>query len=65
MERKLVGINEFVKRQTPESGKHYSTLSYNKIAEYGIGGGIVWKSNDQDEWNEAQLKSKILQDYIN
>ena len=34
MERKLVGINEFVKRQTPESGKTYSTLSFDKIAEY-------------------------------
>ena len=34
MERKLVGINEFVKRQTPESGKTYSSLSFNKIAEY-------------------------------
>jgi len=42
------------------------TLSvYNKIAQYGVGGGIVWKSDDRDEWDEAQLKSKILEDYIN
>ena len=42
------------------------TLSIsNKIAKYGVGGGIVWKSNYQDEWNEAQLKSEILKDYIN
>ena len=34
MERKLVGVNEFVKRQTPGSGKTYSTLSFNNIAEY-------------------------------
>ena len=42
------------------------TLSvYNKIAQYGVGGGIVWRSDDKDEWDEAQLKSEILQDYIN
>ena len=34
MKRKLVGVNEFVKRQTPKSGKTYSTLSFNKIAQY-------------------------------
>ena len=34
MKRKLVGVNEFVKRQIPESGKTYSTLSFDKIALY-------------------------------
>lgn len=29
--------------------------------EYGIGGGIVWDSNANEEWNEAQQKSKILE----
>ena len=29
-------------------------------AEYGIGGGIVWDSNSDDEYNEALLKSKVL-----
>ena len=32
----------------------------NNIASYPVGGGIVWDSNSNDEWNEAQLKSKIL-----
>jgi len=29
--------------------------------EYGIGGGIVWDSIAEDEWFEAQQKSKILE----
>lgn len=29
-------------------------------AEYGIGGGIVADSNPVEEWNESQLKSKVL-----
>lgn len=29
--------------------------------EYGIGGGIVWDSDSNEEWNEAQQKSKILE----
>jgi len=29
-------------------------------AEYGIGGGIVADSNVADEWNESQMKSKVL-----
>tara|TARA_Y100001960_G_scaffold242232_1_gene256162 strand:- start:211 stop:1419 length:1209 start_codon:yes stop_codon:yes gene_type:complete len=42
------------------------TLAINKnIGEYGVGGGIVWKSNPEDERNEAELKSKILENYIN
>ena len=42
------------------------TLSINRnTAKYGVGGGIVWKSNSDDERNEAELKSKILEDYIN
>tara|TARA_B100001142_G_scaffold116297_1_gene118521 strand:- start:4935 stop:6137 length:1203 start_codon:yes stop_codon:yes gene_type:complete len=35
-------------------------LKFNDIYEYGIGGGIVWDSNIQDEWNEAHQKSEIL-----
>jgi anthranilate/para-aminobenzoate synthase component I len=30
------------------------------IGSYSVGGGIVWDSVATDEWNEAQLKSKIL-----
>ena len=42
------------------------TLSINKeIAKYGVGGGIVWKSSHKDERDEAQLKSKILDEYVN
>ena len=40
-------------------------LISDKIAKYGVGGGIVWRSDAKDEWNEAQLKSKILKNYIN
>lgn len=29
-------------------------------AEYGIGGGIVWDSNPDEEWKEAVDKSRIL-----
>ena len=36
-------------------------LRYNDKYEYGIGGGIVWDSNETEEWNEAQQKSKILE----
>ena len=36
-------------------------LRYNNKYEYGIGGGIVWDSNETEEWNEAQQKSKILE----
>ncbi|MBL8098627.1 MAG: aminodeoxychorismate synthase component I [Anaerolineales bacterium] len=32
----------------------------NKTAEYGVGGGIVWDSEDKDEFEEALLKSKVL-----
>ena len=35
-------------------------LQINNMYEYGVGGGIVWDSNTQDEWNEAHQKSKIL-----
>ena len=31
-----------------------------KQAVYPVGGGIVWDSNALDEWNEALLKSEIL-----
>tara|TARA_B100000614_G_scaffold58513_1_gene51726 strand:- start:6789 stop:7988 length:1200 start_codon:yes stop_codon:yes gene_type:complete len=36
-------------------------LKHKNIYEYGIGGGIVWDSNPEDEWNEANQKSKILE----
>ena len=29
-------------------------------AEYGIGGGIVWDSTADDEWEEAQHKARVL-----
>ena len=32
----------------------------NNVATYPVGGGIVWDSTSQNEWDEAQLKSKIL-----
>tara|TARA_Y100000590_G_scaffold293513_1_gene330618 strand:- start:1427 stop:2620 length:1194 start_codon:yes stop_codon:yes gene_type:complete len=32
---------------------------------YPVGGGIVWDSKAKDEWDEAQLKSKILNNFIN
>jgi len=30
------------------------------IAEYGVGGGIVWDSTSTDEYNEALLKARVL-----
>ena len=35
----------------------------NKIGTYPVGGGIVWKSKIKDEWEEAQIKSKILSNF--
>ncbi|MBX3037739.1 MAG: aminodeoxychorismate synthase component I [Anaerolineales bacterium] len=32
----------------------------NKTAEYGVGGGIVWDSEDKGEFEEALLKAKVL-----
>ena len=32
----------------------------NNIGSYPVGGGIVWDSTASEEWEEAQLKSKIL-----
>jgi para-aminobenzoate synthetase/4-amino-4-deoxychorismate lyase len=32
----------------------------NNSAEYGVGGGIVWDSEDKDEYEEALLKAKVL-----
>ena len=34
------------------------------IAQYCVGGGIVWDSSAKEEWHEAQLKSKILDQFI-
>lgn len=31
-----------------------------QIAEYGVGGGIVWDSESGDEYNEALLKARVL-----
>jgi anthranilate/para-aminobenzoate synthase component I len=35
-----------------------------EVFSYGVGGGIVWDSIAENEWNEAQLKSKILSSII-
>jgi para-aminobenzoate synthetase/4-amino-4-deoxychorismate lyase len=32
----------------------------NAIAEYGVGGGIVWDSTSADEYSEALLKARVL-----
>ena len=32
----------------------------NKTAEYGVGGGIVWDSEEKDEYEEALLKAQVL-----
>ncbi len=32
----------------------------NKTVEYGVGGGIVWDSEEKDEFEEALLKAKVL-----
>jgi len=32
----------------------------NQIGTYPVGGGIVWESEIKDEWEEAQIKSRIL-----
>ena len=34
------------------------------VAKYPVGGGIVWDSNPKQEWQEAQLKSEILNPII-
>ena len=39
-------------------------LGIKGMYEYGVGGGIVWDSIPQEEWNEAQQKSKILDSLI-
>ena len=36
----------------------------NNEAYYPVGGGIVWDSNYSEEWIEAQLKSKILDNIV-
>ena len=36
----------------------------NKKAIYPVGGGIVWDSQYEDEWYEAQLKSRIIDQMI-
>lgn len=35
-----------------------------QTAEYGVGGGIVWDSNAQDEYEEALLKVRVLTDAV-
>ena len=39
-------------------------IAKNNIIEYSVGGGIVWDSEPKKEWEEAQLKSKILNNFI-
>lgn len=31
-------------------------------AEYGVGGGIVWDSEPEDEWEESRTKARILRE---
>ena len=50
---------------TPNNSMYFNIcirtlLKLNNQYEYGIGGGIVWDSIAEDEWKEAQQKSKIL-----
>ena len=33
---------------------------HNDIANYGVGGGIVWDSDPDEEWQESLTKAKIL-----
>ena len=37
MERITVGVNDFVRRQIKGTGKTYSSLSYQEIADYAEG----------------------------
>ncbi|MDX1378950.1 MAG: aminotransferase class IV, partial [Anaerolineales bacterium] len=34
----------------------------NQIAEYGVGGGVVWDSTSRDEYAEALLKARVLKE---
>ena len=36
----------------------------NSIGVYPVGGGIVWDSQPNQEWDEAHLKSEILNKFI-
>jgi para-aminobenzoate synthetase / 4-amino-4-deoxychorismate lyase len=33
-----------------------------RVAEYGVGGGIVWDSDPESEWLECQTKARVLTD---
>ena len=35
----------------------------NNIGTYPVGGRIVWESKIKEQWEEAQIKSKILSDF--
>tara|TARA_B100001029_G_C15062001_1_gene459335 strand:+ start:3785 stop:5002 length:1218 start_codon:yes stop_codon:yes gene_type:complete len=37
----------------------------NNIIEYPVGGGIVWDSNPENEWEETKTKAKILDFVLN
>ena len=52
---------------TPEDKCQFNvairTVAINKktnIAEFGVGGGIVWDSTDKDEYEECLIKNKIF-----
>ncbi len=32
-----------------------------RTATYGVGGGIIWDSDPTDEWEETQVKARVLQ----
>ena len=37
----------------------------NNLVEYPVGGGIVWDSNPEEEWEETKTKAKILDFVLN
>ena len=37
----------------------------NNVVEYPVGGGIVWDSKPEEEWQETKTKAKILDFVIN
>ena len=37
----------------------------NNLVEYPVGGGIVWDSKPEEEWQETKTKAKILDFVLN